>query len=66
MAYELPVRWLRIRAALAKLYRETGRDKDAREVEEDLRKHLAYADADHPILRQLDRTEELALREPAN
>ena len=62
----LPIMWLRIRAALAKLYRETGRDKDAREIEEDLRRHLAYADPDHPILRQLDRTEDLALREPAN
>jgi len=66
LAYETPIRWLRIRAALAKLYRETGRDKDAREIEEDLRRHLAYADPDHPILRQLDRTKELALLEATN
>jgi len=63
---ESPAMWLRVRLALAKLYRETGRDEDAQEIEEDLRKHLAYADPDHPILRQLDRTKELALRQPAN
>ncbi|MCZ6769693.1 MAG: hypothetical protein O7D93_10640 [Acidobacteria bacterium] len=55
---ELLALWLRIRAALASLYRETGRNKEAREIEEDLRKHLAYADPDHPILRQLERTQD--------
>ncbi len=63
---ESPTMWLRVRAALAKLYRETGRNEEAREIEGDLRKHLAYADPDHPILRQLDRTKEMALREPTN
>ncbi|MCZ6484519.1 MAG: tetratricopeptide repeat protein [Acidobacteria bacterium] len=55
-----PIRWLRVRSALAKLYRETGHNEEARAIEEELRKHLAYADPDHPILRQLDRTKELA------
>ena len=45
--------WLRIRARLAPLYREMGRHGDARIIEEDLRKRLALADADHPILREL-------------
>ncbi len=58
---ELLALWLRIQAALASLYRETGRDEDARKIEYKLRRSLALADADHPILRQLDRTEELAL-----
>ncbi len=51
---------------LAKIHREMGRDEDAQKIEKELRKRLALADADHPILRQLDRTEELALREPLN
>jgi predicted Zn-dependent protease len=63
---EPPTVWLRVRSALAKLYRETGRNEEAREIEEDLREHLAYADPDHPILRQLDRTKEIALLEPTN
>ncbi len=58
--------WLRIRSQLAQLYREMGRDEDARKIEDELRRLLALADSDHPILRQLDRTEDLALREPAN
>ena len=45
--------WLRIRARLAQLYREMGRHIDAGTIEEDLRKRLALADADHPILREL-------------
>jgi len=57
-----PLMWLRVRLALAKLYRETGRNEEAREIEEDLRTLLAYADRDHPILRQLDHTKDLALR----
>jgi len=53
---ESPIMWLRLRSALAKLYRETGRNEEAREIEEELRRLLALADPDHPILRQLDRT----------
>jgi hypothetical protein len=45
--------WLRCRFELSKLYRETGRVEDARAVESDLRKLLALADGDHPILVEL-------------
>ena len=55
--------WLKLQAQLAQLYRELGRDADARKIEDELRKRLALADADHPILRQLNRTEDLALQE---
>ena len=57
-----PSSWLRIKAQLAQLYREMGRDADARKIEDELRRLLALADSDHPLLRQLDRTEDLALR----
>lgn len=42
------------------------RDEDALEIENELRKRLALADPDHPILHQLDHTKNLALREAAN
>ncbi len=58
--------WLRLQAQLARLYSEMGRDEDARKIEDKLRRLLALADPDHPILRQLNRTQDLALREPAN
>ncbi len=58
--------WLRLQAQLVQLYREMGRDEDARKIEDELRRRLALADPDHPILRQLDHTKELALREGAN
>jgi len=58
--------WVRVQGQLSQLYREMGQDEDARKVEAELRSLLTYADPDHPILRQLDRTKELALREPAN
>ena len=48
-----PSLWLRVRWQLADLYRQTGRNADAREIEDELRRLLALADADHPILRQL-------------
>jgi tetratricopeptide (TPR) repeat protein len=48
--------WLRIQAQLAQVYREMGRDGDARKIEDTLRRRLALADPDHPILRQLERT----------
>jgi tetratricopeptide (TPR) repeat protein len=47
--------WLRSRFELARLYRSVGRVEDARAVEADLRKLLALADADHPILLELAR-----------
>ncbi len=53
--------WLRIQAQLAQLYREMGRDEDAGKIEAELRALLAYADADHPILRQLESTGDVAL-----
>jgi len=58
--------WVRVQGQLAQLYREMGRDEDAQKIEEKLRALLAYADRDHPILRQLDHTKDLALREAAN
>ena len=53
--------WVRVQAQLAEYYRKMGRDAEARKIEEKLRALLASADPDHPILRQLDHTEELAL-----
>jgi hypothetical protein len=47
--------WLRNRFALAKLYRGIGRVEDARVVEVELLALLALADADHPILLELQR-----------
>ena len=57
-AWESPfgVFWLRIQAHLAQLYRQTGRTEEARKIEGQLRKILAYADPDHPILLQLRRS----------
>jgi DNA-binding winged helix-turn-helix (wHTH) protein/tetratricopeptide (TPR) repeat protein len=45
--------WLRVKAQLARLYRKLGRVEDAQKVEAELLRLLAYADEDHPILRQL-------------
>jgi len=56
--------WLKLQAQLSQLYREMGQDEDALKIEDKLRRSLAYADPDHPILRQLDRTKELALLPP--
>ena len=56
--------WLRLQAQLAQLYRDEGRYEDARKIEDKLRRLLALADPDHPILRQLEPAKELALREP--
>ncbi len=61
---ENPARWLRVRLMLVEIYREIGRDEDARKIEAELRSLLAYADADHPILRQLDRKGDVALLQP--
>jgi len=58
--------WLKLQAQLSQLYREMGQDEDARKIEDKLRRLLALADPDHPILRQLDHTQDLALREAAN
>jgi len=45
--------WLRVQSQLARLYRQVGRVEDALKIESELSKLLAYADPDHPILRQL-------------
>jgi DNA-binding winged helix-turn-helix (wHTH) protein/tetratricopeptide (TPR) repeat protein len=47
--------WLRIEWQRARLYRKLGRQEEARKVEAGLRKLLALADADHPILVQLQK-----------
>lgn len=52
--------WLRTELQLADLYRKMGRVQDAEKVEDGLRKMLVYADADHPILRELQKRERLA------
>ena len=61
---ETPARWLRIRLMLAKTYREMGQDEDAGKIEAELRSLLAFADADHPILRQLEPTTTTAFQQP--
>lgn len=43
--------WIRIQARLAQLYHQTGRPEDARKIEDQLGKLLAYADPDYPILK---------------
>ena len=58
--------WMGLRLQLAQFYREMDRSAEARKIEDELRTLLAYADPDHPILRQLDHSEEIALLEPAN
>jgi len=65
LVFETPTMWLRVRAALAKLHRETGRNEDAREIEDELRRLLALADPDHPILLELGRTGDVALLQPS-
>jgi len=46
--------WLRNQGRLSAYYHRLGREKDARYVDQQLRKLLALADPDHPILRQLN------------
>ena len=45
--------WLKLQAQLSQLYRDMGQHEDARKIEDKLRRLLALADADHPILLQL-------------
>ena len=45
-----PLFWMRLRLQLAELYRQTGREREAREVEAELSKLLSHADPDHPFL----------------
>jgi serine/threonine protein kinase len=47
--------WLRNRLQLARLYRKAGRTDEAIAIEAELRRFLAFADSDHPILVELNR-----------
>ena len=58
--------WMGLRLQLAQFYREMDRSAEARIIEDELRTLLAYADLDHPILRQLDHTKEIALLKATN
>ncbi len=58
--------WLRVQGQLAQLYRAMSRDAEGRKIEEKLRRLLALADADHPILLQLESTGDVALLQPPN
>jgi hypothetical protein len=49
-----PAQWMQTRLQLADLYRETGALDRARAIEDDLRRLLAVADSDHPILVRLN------------
>ena len=57
--------WLRVELQLADLYRTMGRMAEAKQVENELRKMLIYADADHPILRELQKRERVVAAAPA-
>src|SRR5215831_7899755 len=52
--------WLRNELQLADLYHDLGRTLEAEQVENELRKMLTFADADHPILRELKKREQLS------
>ncbi len=56
--------WMKTQLRLAQLYRKVGREQEAREIEAELRKLLAYADPDHPFPRQIQRSQEVALSQP--
>ncbi len=49
---------------LAQLYRKVGREQKAREIEAELLELLVYADPDHPILVELEGSQEVALSQP--
>ena len=53
--YQAGQYWVWIRYRLAQLYREAGRENEARTIEEELRKLLSLADPTHPIRRGLER-----------
>ena len=55
--------WQQAQFQLAQLYRKVGREADARRSEDELRKLLAYADPDHPIVLQLQGLQAPALAE---
>lgn len=47
--------WMRNQFRLAQLYRKAGREDEARKIEDELLKLLAYADSDYPMLLDLNR-----------
>lgn len=51
---------------LAGFYRRTGREEEAKKIEDEFRQMLIYADEDHPILRELKKRERLAATTVAN
>ena len=53
--------WMRTRWQLAKLYRQVGRTDDAQAIESELLDLLAFADADHPMLLDLQRLQSQAM-----
>jgi len=50
---------MRTELQLADVYREMGRVSEAEKVEDELSKMLNYADPDHPILRELQKRQQL-------
>jgi hypothetical protein len=46
--------WLRNQAGSSAYYHRLGRQPEARKIDDQLRKLLAFADPDDPILRQLN------------
>ena len=48
-----PHRWLRANAELARLYRKSGQEAKAREIETGLSRLLTLADAGHPLALKL-------------
>ena len=58
--------WVRTQSQLAQLYRKAGRDRDARKIEDELLKLLAYADSDYPMLLDLNRLQNSVATHSAN
>ncbi|MFQ5818232.1 MAG: hypothetical protein ACE5H2_09815 [Terriglobia bacterium] len=57
---------MRTQVQLAELYRKVGREQEAQEIEAELVKLLAHADDDHPVLRQLKRTQDVAVAQSSH
>jgi tetratricopeptide (TPR) repeat protein len=57
--------WLETQFHLAKLYRKAGRQREAEAIEDELRKLLVYADADHVLARELRQRQQAALTPPS-
>jgi hypothetical protein len=57
-------RWNQFQHRRAQLCRRLGREPEARRIEDELRKLLLYADADHVIARELRQRQQAALTQP--